>query len=257
MVDKSAIEDSSDSARDSDNSDSPAVDTYFDKVGWDDKTPDEQKKYIARLLARTRKAETALKTKKATNTADDGGVRSLKIEPDFIRSLADVLDSTGLSEIEVADGPRRIRIARILAPTLVAAASAPAVAGGSDPAVAPTPSSSPGPSSAPGPSSGAQASLIGGASPIGGEATDIANSPPDRSKTVTSPMVGTAYLAPDPESADFAAVGSRVEIGDTILIIEAMKVMNPIIAPTAGVVTDIFVENNQPIEYDQPLFIIA
>ena len=72
-----------------------------------------------------------------------------------------------------------------------------------------------------------------------------------------SPMVGTAYLSPDPEAAPFVTVGQTVNAGDTVLIIEAMKVMNPIIAANAGTVTAIFVESGQPIEFDQPLMVIA
>ena len=71
-----------------------------------------------------------------------------------------------------------------------------------------------------------------------------------------SPMVGTAYLTPDPAAPPFVAVGQTVKVGDTVLIIEAMKVMNPIIATTAGTVTAIYVESGQPVEFDQPLMVI-
>ena len=74
---------------------------------------------------------------------------------------------------------------------------------------------------------------------------------------VKSPMVGTVYLAPEPGAANFAAVGSAVKAGDTILIIEAMKVMNPIVAPAAGTLKAVHVENSQPVEFDQPLFTIV
>jgi len=74
---------------------------------------------------------------------------------------------------------------------------------------------------------------------------------------VKSPMVGTVYLSPEPGAAAFAPVGSTVAAGDTLVIIEAMKVMNPITAPTAGVVREILVGNGQPVEFDQPLVVIA
>jgi acetyl-CoA carboxylase biotin carboxyl carrier protein len=70
-------------------------------------------------------------------------------------------------------------------------------------------------------------------------------------------MVGTAYLTPEPDAAPFISVGQQVKAGDTVLIIEAMKVMNPIIAPNAGTVTAIYVESGQPVEFDQPLLVIA
>jgi acetyl-CoA carboxylase biotin carboxyl carrier protein len=74
---------------------------------------------------------------------------------------------------------------------------------------------------------------------------------------VKSPMVGTFYIASSPEAAPFVAIGKNVEIGDTVCVIEAMKIMNPIESEVAGTVTAILVENGHPIEYDQPLFIIA
>ena len=80
--------------------------------------------------------------------------------------------------------------------------------------------------------------------------------PSDHPGTVKSPMVGTAYLGPDPDSPPFAAVGSKVAAGDTLLIVEAMKVMNSIASPRAGTVRAVFVENGQPVEYDQPLVIV-
>ena len=73
---------------------------------------------------------------------------------------------------------------------------------------------------------------------------------------VKSPMVGTAYLAAEPGSKPFIAVGQSVAAGDTLLIVEAMKVMNPITAPTAGTVRQILVENGQPVEFDQPLVVV-
>jgi len=75
--------------------------------------------------------------------------------------------------------------------------------------------------------------------------------------TVKSPMVGTAYMMPEPGAAPFVAVGDAVKAGDTLLIVEAMKVMNPITAPHGGVIKQLLVENGQPVEFDQPLVLIA
>ncbi len=77
------------------------------------------------------------------------------------------------------------------------------------------------------------------------------------SKAVKSPMVGTAYLTPEPGAAPFISVGETVKAGATLLIVEAMKVMNPITAPRDGTVTEVLIENGQPVEYDQPLVVIA
>ena len=79
----------------------------------------------------------------------------------------------------------------------------------------------------------------------------------DFAGAVKSPMVGTVYLAPEPGAPNFASPGSAVKEGDTILIIEAMKVMNPIVAPAAGTLKAVHVENSQPVEFDQPLFTIG
>jgi acetyl-CoA carboxylase biotin carboxyl carrier protein len=76
-------------------------------------------------------------------------------------------------------------------------------------------------------------------------------------ETVKSPMVGTAYLTPEPGSAPFVSVGDTIKAGDTLLIVEAMKVMNPITAPHGGVIKQLLVENGQPVEFDQPLVLIA
>ena len=75
--------------------------------------------------------------------------------------------------------------------------------------------------------------------------------------TVKSPMVGTAYLTPEPDAPNFVKVGDSVKAGQTLLIVEAMKVMNPITAPTAGTVQAILIENGQPVEYDQPLIVVG
>ena len=134
----------------------------------------------------------------------------INIDPAFVRALAELLDDTQLSEIEVEDGERKVRVARTLT---AAAAAAPAAV----------------------------------AAPAADSFADA----------VKSPMVGTVYLAPEPGAPNFASVGSAVKEGDTILIIEAMKVMNPITAPTSGTLKAVHVENSQPVEYDQPLFTIG
>ncbi len=152
-------------------------------------------------------------------TEKSGG--TMQVDVKLIRQLAQMLDETKLSEIEVEDGDRKIRVARNLmaAPVAVAAPVAPPVAAA---ALAPV-----------------------AAAPVG-----------DHPGAVKSPMVGTAFLSPSPESPPFVAVGASVSEGDTLIIIEAMKVMNPILAPRGGKVTQVLIENGQPIEFDQPLVVI-
>ncbi len=146
----------------------------------------------------------------------------------LVRELAKLLTETDLSEIEVEDEERRIRVARggsAAAVQHVVAAPAPAPA-------APAPAA---------PAAVAPAAVA-------------ADSHAD---AVKSPMVGTAYLSPDPASPVFKAVGDAVKEGDTILIIEAMKVMNNITAPKGGTLKAMHVANAQPVEFDQPLFTIG
>lgn len=143
---------------------------------------------------------------------------SFDIDGDLVRKLADLLRETGLSEIEFAEGEKRIRVTR---PT-----AAQAVAVHAPVAAAPAPIAAP------------------------------AGKPASHPGAVTSPMVGTAYAAPEPGSAPFARVGDTVKAGQTILIIEAMKVMNPIKAPRGGTVTEIFVSDGQPVEFGEVLMII-
>jgi acetyl-CoA carboxylase biotin carboxyl carrier protein len=148
---------------------------------------------------------------------------AMQIEADLVRQLAELLDETQLTEIEVQDGDRRIRVARTVSISTVSApaAAAPAIAA---PAVATAP-----------------------AAPV---------APSDHPGTVKSPMVGTVYLAANPEAANFVAVGDKVAAGATLLIVEAMKVMNSIASPRAGTVKAVLVENGQPVEFDQPLVIV-
>ncbi|WP_374386851.1 acetyl-CoA carboxylase biotin carboxyl carrier protein [Sandaracinobacter sp.] len=145
----------------------------------------------------------------------------MRVEIDLVKQLASLLDETNLTEIEVHDGDRAIRVARgAAAPMAVAAAPAPAAAAPAAPAAAP------------------------------------ASAAAEHPGAVRSPMVGTAYLAPEPGAPDYVTVGKAVKEGETLLIVEAMKVMNPITAHKAGVVKAILIANEQPVEYDQPLVII-
>jgi acetyl-CoA carboxylase biotin carboxyl carrier protein len=154
--------------------------------------------------------------------------KAMAVDAALVRELAELLGETGLTEIEVADGGRRIRVAR----NVIAAAPAPMLAAAPAPlAAAPLPAAAPAPS-----------------------APAAAAAPAD---AVKSPMVGTAYLTPEPDAAPFIKLGQQVTAGETLLIIEAMKVMNPIPAPKAGTVREILVGNAQPVEFDQPLVVIG
>jgi acetyl-CoA carboxylase biotin carboxyl carrier protein len=151
----------------------------------------------------------------------------MKVDVDLVRQLAELLDTTHLTEIEVEDGPRKIRVAR-----KAAAVNAQPMH------YAPAPMSAAPPAPA----------------PVAAETG--ASAPQSSAHAVKSPMVGTAYLSAEPGAKPFAAVGDRVAAGDTLLIIEAMKVMNPIAAPAAGTVTRVLVDSGQPVEFDQPLIVV-
>jgi acetyl-CoA carboxylase biotin carboxyl carrier protein len=156
----------------------------------------------------------------------DKSAGTMQVDVKLVRQLAELLDETKLTEIEVEDGGRKIRVARTVTAVASVAAPAPAVAAAPAPVAAAPP------------------------------AATAATPPADHPGTIKSPMVGTAYLAPSPEASPFVAVGASVAEGDTLLIVEAMKVMNPILAPRAGKVTQILVSTGQPVEYDQPLVIV-
>ncbi len=143
------------------------------------------------------------------------------IDQDLIRELAKLLEETGLSELEVEQEGTRIRVARGGRAVAVAAAPAPAA---HPTAAAPAPAAD----------------------------DDLSKHP----GVVTSPMVGTAYVAPSPGARPFVEVGTRVNVGETLLIIEAMKTMNQIPAPRSGTVTQILFEDGQPVEFGEPLMII-
>ncbi|MEA3031303.1 MAG: acetyl-CoA carboxylase biotin carboxyl carrier protein [Sphingomonadales bacterium] len=153
-----------------------------------------------------------------------GPEEAMRVDTDLVKKLAEMLDENDLSEIEVEDNGRRIVVKRKLS-----GAPAPAYAPAPPPAAPAAPAAA---APAPEPSAGSHPGLV------------------------KSPMVGTVFLAGEPGAAPFVSAGTRVEEGDTLLIIEAMKVMNPITAPRAGIVTQILVQDAQPVEYEQPLAII-
>jgi acetyl-CoA carboxylase biotin carboxyl carrier protein len=157
-----------------------------------------------------------------TDTNDTGAMR---VDADLVRQLAELLDATQLTEIEVQDGDRKVRVART-------AASVTAAPIQYQPAPATVPPAAP-------------------------AASEVAASAPaSAANAVKSPMVGTCYLSGEPSAPPFITVGKAVAAGDTLLIVEAMKVMNPILAPSAGVVKAILVDNGQPVEFDQPLVVV-
>jgi acetyl-CoA carboxylase biotin carboxyl carrier protein len=146
----------------------------------------------------------------------------MRVDTDLVKKLAEMLDENDLSEIEVEDNGRRIVVKRKLAAPAPAPAPAP-------PAPAPA-----------------------AAAPAPAAAEDF----PRNGHILESPMVGTVYLLPEPSAPPFVTVGQQVARGETILIIEAMKVMNPIEAPVAGKIAEILIENGQPVEFAQPLVVI-
>ena len=161
--------------------------------------------------------------------ADDRGSAEggIEVDTDLVRQLAALLNESDLSEIEVQDGARRIVVKRKLA-------------------------SAPGPAVHYAPAPAAPAAAAPAASAPAAAPADAAAHP----GAVKSPMVGTVYLSAEPGSKPFVAPGAKVSAGDTLVIVEAMKVMNPITAPRAGTVREILVQDAQPVEYDQPLLIV-
>ena len=156
--------------------------------------------------------------------AKTGSIDGMRIDPALVRELAELLTECHLTEIEVEDGDRKIKVCR---------------------------SAAPGPAGPPAPAAPAPQPMM--APPMHAEAAvgDVGG------ESVRSPMVGTAFLSPEPGSEPFVSVGDAVKAGDTLLIVEAMKVMNPITAPRGGVVKQLLVENGQPVEFDQPLVLLA
>ena len=150
-------------------------------------------------------------------------------DPDLVRELANLIADTDLSEIEVEKGDLRIRVAR----TVTAAVSVPVAAPA---ALAPAPVIAPPPAAA-----GDNAAAKPGVPHPG---------------AVLSPMGGTAYRKPSPDAKSFVEIGSKVQAGDKVLLVEAMKTFNEIVAPRAGTVTAIYVEDGTPVEYGEPLLVI-
>jgi len=148
---------------------------------------------------------------------------SLSFDPAALQVLAELIKTTGLSEIELAEGDRKLRLARIIAPVNVPVAYAAQAAAAPEPAAA-------------------------AAAPK----TDPSKHP----GLVKSPMVGVAYLSSEPAAAPYVAVGQTVEAGATLLLIEAMKTFNQIKAPKSGTVKQVLVASGAPVEYDEPLMII-
>lgn len=151
----------------------------------------------------------------------------MSVDIELVRQLAAVLDETQLTEIEVEDGDRKVRVARKAAPV-------------AQMAYAPAPAAAPAP-------------VASGPAPVAAEAAAPAAAPVN---AIKSPMVGTVYLSAEPGAKPFVSSGDSVKAGDTLLIVEAMKVMNPILAPASGTVRQILVENGQPVEFDQPLVVV-
>jgi acetyl-CoA carboxylase biotin carboxyl carrier protein len=162
------------------------------------------------------------RTKNVARSPKKSGTSKVASESreDVVRSLAKLLDETGLTEIEVEQSGLRVRIRR---------------GGVTEPTVAPT------------------------FAPTVEPLRTAAESTADLTKhpgVVTSPMVGTAYRAPEPKAKAFVEIGTHVKVGDTLMIIEAMKTMNQIPAPRAGTIVQILVEDGQPVEFGEPLMII-
>ncbi|MHA1536876.1 MAG: acetyl-CoA carboxylase biotin carboxyl carrier protein [Alphaproteobacteria bacterium] len=145
------------------------------------------------------------------------------INSDAVRELADLLDETGLTEIEYETGTFRVRVGRqVIAAMPPAAAAAPAR----------------------------------GPAPVAEQSAEPAPGETNHPGSVTSPMVGTVYTAPEPDTPDFVKIGDKVSEGQTLLLIEAMKTFNEIRSPRAGTVTKVFIHNEQPVEYGDPLLIV-
>ena len=154
----------------------------------------------------------------AKTDANGDTAQPMRVDTALVRELAELLTANELTEIEVEDGERKIKVKREAGPVAAyAAAPAPAI-----------PASEP-------------------AAPADDPAAGA----------VKSPMVGTVFLAGEPGAAPFISEGATVKEGDTLMIIEAMKVMNPILAPAAGTVRRILIGDAQPVEFDQPLVVIA
>ena len=164
------------------------------------------------------------------NSEHDAHPAESSVDARLMRELADVLNETGLTEIEIERGDLRVRLTKSLPPAPIAmapqmVAAAPAYA----PAAPPAPAATAAPSAP--------------AAPAG--------------EVVKSPMVGTVYMQPQPGAPPFVRAGDRVEEGQTLLLLEAMKTMNPIPAPKSGVLIEFLVADGEPVEYGEPLLVIG
>ena len=157
--------------------------------------------------------------------ADQPEGHSMRVDSALLRELAELLSANDLTEIEVEDGDRKIKVRREAAAVTYSHAA---------------------------PAAAVHAAPVAAAPAAAAEAAPAA-APVD---AVKSPMVGTAFLSPEPGAKPFIAAGQKVAVGDTLLIVEAMKVMNPIVSTKAGTVRQILVADAQPIEFDQPLVVI-
>ena len=152
--------------------------------------------------------------------ADDKDGPSMRVDSALLRELAAMLSANDLTEIEVEDGDRKIKVRRDAAPVM---------------AYAPAPAA---------------------AAPVAAPAAAEAAPAKAAVDAVKSPMVGTAFLSPEPGAKPFITVGGPIKQGETLMIIEAMKVMNPILAPKTGKITQILIADSQAVEFDQPLVVI-
>ncbi|VVT18745.1 acetyl-CoA carboxylase biotin carboxyl carrier protein [Erythrobacter sp. EC-HK427] len=169
---------------------------------------------------------------KKAPAANTGG---MTVDPKLVRELADMLSETGLTEIEVEEGDKRIRVARNPAGAGMAFSPAQFAAMGAAPMAAPA----------------APATQTANPAEPPADAADA------HEGAIKSPMVGTAYLTPEPGAANFVSVGDSVKKGATLLIVEAMKVMNPIAADKDGTVKAVLIGNGEPVEFGQPLVVLG
>ncbi|QNP44506.1 acetyl-CoA carboxylase biotin carboxyl carrier protein [Sphingomonas daechungensis] len=153
----------------------------------------------------------------------------MRVDTALVRELAELLSANDLNEIEVEDGDRKIKVRRD-APTAYVSAPPPAALAAAPALTAPP---------------------VHAKEDLGTHEDEVSGEP------VKSPMVGTAFMSPEPGAKPFITVGQAVKAGDTLLIVEAMKVMNPITAPKAGTVKKINVADGQPVEFDQSLVVLG
>ena len=157
--------------------------------------------------------------------ADQPEGHEMRVDSALLRELAELLSANDLTEIEVEDGDRKIKVRREAAPVTYAHAPTP-------PPHVHTPA------------------------PLPAALAASVEAPAAVVDAIKSPMVGTCYLSPEPGAKPFASVGDKISEGDTLLIIEAMKVMNPILSTKSGTVRQVLVSDGQPVEFDQPLFVV-